>query len=80
VEEPQDRRYGLSYMNYYRVYKNGSRSELVVLDTLQEVEALVAYNKVMRFGCAQLVDGECVYKGYLSEEEIEIAKQKYGKG
>lgn len=67
-------------MYYYRVYKNGDKSPTIVLDTQQEVDALVAYNRVMRFGCAQFVNGDCVYAGYLNEEEIEIAKKKYGLG
>ena len=30
----------------------------------------VAYNKVLRFGCAQFVDGKCVYEGHVSKEII----------
>jgi len=66
-------------MKYFRVYKSGTKSVTIELEQ-KECDELVKHNSVMRFGCAQFVDGQCIYKGYLDDQEVETAKQKYGKG
>ena len=58
---------------YFRVYPNGDRAKAIQLTT-QGKDELVAYNKVLRFGCAQFVDGKCVYEGRVSKEIIEAVE------
>ena len=55
--------------HYFRVYPNGDRAKAIQLTT-EEKDKLVEYNKVLRFGCAQFVDGKCVYEGHVSKEII----------
>lgn len=43
--------------HYFRVYPNGDRAKALQLTT-EEKDELVAYNEVMRFGCAQFVRRE----------------------
>ena len=66
---------------YFRVYKDGSKSQTIEFeddeDGREELEETIEYNRVMRFGCAQFVDGKCVYNGYLTDEEVEAARLKY---
>lgn len=59
--------------HYFRVYPNGDRAKALQLSTKEKYE-LVEYNKVMRFGCAQFVDGKCVYEGHVSKEIIEAVE------
>lgn len=42
---------------------NGVRSE--------DLSSHIEYNKTMRFGRALIVDGEIVYTGYLSKEQVQ---------
>lgn len=44
--------------------------------TTEEKEELVAYNRVMRFGCAQFVDGKCVYLGKVPQEIILVVEKE----
>lgn len=37
----------------------------------ENLEAHIEYNKRWRFGRGLFVDGKCVNKGYLSEEDVE---------
>ena len=55
--------------HYFRVYPNGDRAKAIHLTT-KEKDELVGYNKVVRFGCAQFVDGKCVYEGSVPKEII----------
>lgn len=50
------------------VYANGS----YVINVVQpaHLEYHIEYNKVMRFGRALFVDGECVHQGYLPTFKI----------
>lgn len=59
--------------HYFRVYPNGDRAKALQLTT-EEKDELVAYNEVIRFGCAQFVDGKCVYEGCVSKEIIEAVE------
>ncbi len=52
----------------YRVYPSGDRSPSIVMSTHEMLEWRT-YNETLRFGCAQYVDGKCVYPGSLSVEE-----------
>ncbi len=52
----------------FRAYPNGDRAKPIVLSTYEMLEWR-KYNETFRFGCAQYVDGKCVYKGNLSDEE-----------
>jgi hypothetical protein len=54
----------------HRIYLNG---DVVVIELDDDEEALVwlNYNKVMRFGCALILDGVVKYNGYYgSEQEV----------
>ena len=62
-------------MRYFRAYKNGTRSPVIEAER-EALEGLIAFNKVMRFGCAQFLDGKCVYPGYLTPEEIAKVEQQ----
>ncbi len=53
---------------YYRVYASGLHSRTLEVDD-DALARLIAFNTVMRFGCAQYVDGRCVYHGYLTVDE-----------
>lgn len=55
--------------NCFRVYANGDRTKALSL-TEAEKNGWVEYNQTFRFGCALFVNNECVYRGYLSEEEV----------
>jgi len=59
--------------HYFRVYPNGDRAKALQLTT-KEKDDLVAYNKVVRFGCAQFVDGKCVYQGFVTKEIIKAVE------
>lgn len=59
----------MSKHRYFRVYPNGDRSTPIFLTT-GEKEELVAFNRVMRFGCAQFVDGKCVYPANIPKDII----------
>lgn len=56
---------------YFRVYPNDDRSAVLHL-TDEETKAVEAYNRRYRPGCAQYVNGKCVYRGYLSVEEARV--------
>jgi hypothetical protein len=62
---------------YFRVYKSGEKSPTRVFESEKELRELIEYNTVMRFGCAQFLDGKCIYEGYLTPEDIETARLKY---
>lgn len=51
------------------VYKNNEYKYNIVLD--RDLEKHIEYNKTFRFGRALFVDGKCVNRGYLSDEQIE---------
>lgn len=53
----------------FRVYGNLSRS-VPLWCTPEELAEWREYNELWRFGCAQFVDGKCVYRGYLKDSEI----------
>lgn len=55
--------------HYFRVYPNGDRAKALQLTT-EEKDDLVEHNKKWRGGCAQFVDGKCVYEGHVSKEII----------
>jgi hypothetical protein len=59
------------------VYANGTY--VVNIVTPKMLEYHVEYNKIMRFGRALFVDGECVNEGYLSPEQVNEWKQKISK-
>lgn len=59
--------------HYFRVYPNGDRAKAIQLTT-KEKDALVEYNEKFRGGCAQFVDGKCVYEGCVSKEIIEAVE------
>ena len=50
------------------VYKCGDFVSHCVPDF--ELEEHIAYNTAMRFGRGLFIDGKCVNKGYLSDEEV----------
>lgn len=56
------------------VYSNGQFKTNTVAD--EDLQNHIEYNKVMRFGRALFVDGECVYAGYLSPERVEEWTEK----
>ena len=56
------------------VYKNGQYKVNIVRE--EHLENHIEYNKTMRFGRALFVDGKCVYKGYLTDEEVSIWTEK----
>lgn len=59
------------------VYKNNQYKINIVRE--EDLEGHIEYNKIFRFGRGLFVDGECVYKGYLSDEQIEEWKKKISK-
>jgi hypothetical protein len=60
----------------FRVYNSGNQSEPLTL-TPTEMKEWSEYNQTWRFGCAQFVDGQCVYLGYLKPDQIEAVQAKY---
>ena len=63
---------------YFRVYPNGDRSTHLRLSE-SEKDELVEHNKIMRFGCAQFVDGRCVFEGRVSKEIIRSVEEEYSR-
>ena len=59
------------------VYKNEQFKVNIVRD--EHLKDHIEYNKVFRFGRALFVDGECVYKGCLSDEQISRWTEKISK-
>lgn len=59
------------------VYANGEYKTNVVKD--EHLEDHIEYNKTFRFGRALFVDGECVHKGYLSDERVVEWTEKISK-
>jgi hypothetical protein len=60
------------YSNLNAPFKsNGVKSE--------RLDDHIKYNTDHRFGRALFVDGVCVYKGYLSDEDIELVQEKVSK-
>jgi hypothetical protein len=63
-----------------RAYNNGDK---VAIDShshdftieYASVDAWVEYNKHFRYGCALFVNGECVHRGYLSQERCDTISQ-----
>lgn len=51
------------------VYNNNEYKYNIVFD--RDLENHIEYNKTFRFGRALFVDGKCVNRGYLSDEQIE---------
>lgn len=56
------------------VYANDSYKTNVVKD--EHLEDHIEYNMKMRPGRAFFVDGECLFKGYLSDERIALWTKK----
>ena len=54
---------------YYRIYRDLSRSDTIQVAP-EEVADLIFYNRFYRPGCAQVLDGKVVYRGYLSAAEL----------
>lgn len=63
-------------MRYFRVYKNGKRSDVINIDD-NELDYLVHCDNLV--GYAQFLDGKCISQGKLSNTEIIEAKTKYSK-
>ena len=59
------------------VYNNNQYKTNVVRH--EDLESHIEYNKTWRFGRALFVDGECVNKGYLSDERIAEWTEKISK-
>ena len=57
------------------VYSDGSRKHNGV--DSEHLQVHIDYNKTMRFGRALFVDGKCVYKGYLSQEECDAIEREW---
>lgn len=56
------------------LYPNG---DYVINGVLPEdLESHIDYNKRYRYGRALLLDGECIYKGTLSNEQIDIFERR----
>jgi hypothetical protein len=55
--------------DYYRLYASGAVSNSLTL-SMSEVLDHIDYNKRLRPGCAQFVDGECVYGGISVSEAL----------
>lgn len=53
----------------FRMYPNSSISIPGTLDE-EGLKLWKEYNRVMRFGCAQFVDGICVYDGNCNDDDI----------
>jgi len=51
------------------VYANGDHVVNIVRP--EHLQDHIEYNKVMRFGRALFVDGQCLNKGYLSKDAVE---------
>lgn len=68
----------LHWVPCWRRYPNGDRSPTLILAIIDEVDEWRRFNSVMRFGCAQFVDGRCVFRGYLSEEQVRELEAKGG--
>lgn len=58
-------------MRLTRVYNNGDR----VTDLHSHVEGWRAYNEANRPGCALFINGECIQRGYLNDQQIAHAQQ-----
>ncbi|HDR7922706.1 TPA: hypothetical protein QCY49_000691 [Bacillus paranthracis] len=56
------------------VYNNETHVVNIVPD--YNLEKHIEYNKIMRFGRALFIDGECVHTGYLSDKKIETWSNK----
>ncbi|MDX5808800.1 MULTISPECIES: hypothetical protein [Bacillus] len=56
------------------VYNNETYVVNIVPD--HNLQKHVEYNKIMRFGRALFIDGECVHTGYLSDKKIEVWSEK----
>ena len=58
-----------------RVYADGSKRTLSERAFHEEYDSSVKrwidFNQLHRFGCGLFVDGCCVYKGYLRDDEVE---------
>lgn len=58
-------------MNHVTIGVNSNDSYVINIVRPEHLEGHIEYNKVMRFGRALFVNGECVYEGYLSDATIE---------
>lgn len=56
-------------MNYYRIYRDLSESRPIYISP-EESDDLIRFNRRYRPGCAQVLDGKVVYRGYLSAAEL----------
>lgn len=56
------------------VYNNESYVVNIVPD--YNLEKHIEYNKIMRFGRALFIDGECVHTGYLTTQKIKSWSSK----
>lgn len=52
-----------------RVYNDGSMAKSIRFP--HEVDEWIKHNRLWRFGCALFVNGECKYRGYLSQERCD---------
>lgn len=53
----------------YRIYNNLDKSKPLDLEDL-EVLAWMTFNRNYRWGCAQIVNGKVVYRGYLEASRL----------
>lgn len=56
------------------VYKNNDYKYNIVRD--EDLENHIEYNKIFRFGRGLFLDGKCIHKGYLSDEQVKIWESK----
>lgn len=63
-------------MNHVTVGVYNSNDYKVNIVKPDHLENHIEYNKFWRFGRALFVDGNCVYEGYLSKEQIDSWTEK----
>lgn len=56
-------------MNCYRIYNNLDRSAMEWIPD-NDVEQWSIFNQLCRPGCAQVIGGKVVYRGYLDSERL----------
>ena len=56
------------------VYKNNNYKINIVRN--EDLKDHIKYNKIFRFGRGLFLDGKCIHKGYLSDEQIKNWEEK----
>jgi hypothetical protein len=62
-------------LNHISIGVYASGSHVVNIVRPEDLKGHIDYNKVMRFGRALFIDGQCFNEGYLNKDEVEKWKE-----